>query len=65
MLRAFSYSERPRGPTDKASDYESGDSRFESWRGRCYFDSFKFAGVELLHLLLKRIEHLPNILRLP
>ena len=24
---------RPRGPTDKASDYESGDSRFESWRG--------------------------------
>ena len=42
---------RPRGPTDKASDYESGDSRFESWRGRsfiffflcckesCYFNS--------------------------
>ena len=52
VLRAFSHSERPRGPTDKASDYESGDSRFESWRGRCYFDSFKFAGVELLHLLL-------------
>ena len=26
----------PRGPTDKASDYESGDSRFESWRGRSY-----------------------------
>ena len=24
---------RSRGPTDKASDYESGDSRFESWRG--------------------------------
>ena len=24
---------RPRGPTDKASAYESGDSRFESWRG--------------------------------
>ena len=24
---------RPRGPTDKASDYESGDSRVESWRG--------------------------------
>ena len=22
---------------DKASDYESGDSRFESWRGRLYF----------------------------
>ena len=40
VLRALSHSERSRGPTDKASDYESGDSRFESWRGRCYFDSF-------------------------
>ena len=28
---------RPRGPMDKASDYESGDSRFESWRGRVFF----------------------------
>ena len=28
---------RPRGPMDKASDYESGDSRFESWRGRILF----------------------------
>ena len=28
---------RPRGPMDKASDYESGDSRFESWRGRAFF----------------------------
>ena len=28
---------RPRGPMDKASDYESGDSRFESWRGRFFF----------------------------
>ena len=27
----------PRGPMDKASDYESGDSRFESWRGRLFF----------------------------
>ena len=27
---------RPRGPMDKASDYESGDSRFESWRGRSF-----------------------------
>ena len=27
---------RPRGPTDKASDYESRDSRFESWRGRSF-----------------------------
>ena len=26
--------DRPRGPTDKASDYESGDSRFQFWRGR-------------------------------
>ena len=25
---------RPRGPMDKASDYESGDSRFQSRRGR-------------------------------
>ena len=24
----------PCGATDKASDYESGDSRFESWQGR-------------------------------
>ena len=26
--------QRPCGPTDKASDYGSGDSRFESWQGR-------------------------------
>ena len=31
---------RPRGPTDKASDYESGDSRFESWRGRSFIFFF-------------------------
>ena len=24
------------GPTDKASDYESGDSRFESWQDRAF-----------------------------
>ena len=24
----------PCGATDKGSDYESGDSRFESWKGR-------------------------------
>ena len=24
---------------DKASDYESGDSRFESWRGRIFYDN--------------------------
>ena len=29
----------PRGPTDKASDYESGDCRFESCRGRQPFFS--------------------------
>ena len=28
---------RPRGLMDKASDFESEDSRFESWRGRPYF----------------------------
>ena len=32
--------DRPCGPTDKASDYESGDSRFESWRGRFFFKRF-------------------------
>ena len=30
------------GPTDKASDYESGDSRFESWQGRFFFFVFLF-----------------------
>ena len=32
------------GPTDKASDYESGDSRFESWQdriGKCFSGSPK------------------------
>ena len=28
---------RPRGPTDKASDYESGDCGFESHRGCIFF----------------------------
>ena len=32
---------RPRGQPDKASDYESGDSRLESWRGRFFFKHFK------------------------
>ncbi len=27
----------PCGPMDKASDYGSGDSRFESWQGRFFF----------------------------
>ena len=30
----LSENSRPCGATDKASDYESGDSRFESWQGR-------------------------------
>ena len=34
----------PRGPMDKASDYESGDSRFESWRGRFIFLEDKTGG---------------------
>ena len=29
---------------DKASDYESGDSRFESWRGRPFF-IYLFSGI--------------------
>ena len=29
----------PRGPTDKASDYESGDCGFESHRG-CFYNKF-------------------------
>ena len=33
---------------DKASDYESGDSRFESWRGRVFLE-FRFF-LFLLHL---------------
>ena len=31
---AVQHRERPCGPTDKASDYGSEDSRFESWQGR-------------------------------
>ena len=38
---------RPRGPTDKASDYESGDSRFESWRGRFFFKRFIARGTNI------------------
>ena len=30
----FTSTSLPCGPMDKASDYESGDSRFESWQGR-------------------------------
>ena len=38
----------PSGATDKASDYESGDSRFESWQGR----------IILSHT---KIDFIPNI----
>ena len=32
------HKDRPRGPMDKAPDFESGDCRFESCRGRiCFF----------------------------
>lgn len=31
----------PSGPMDKASDYESGDSRFESWWGRLFLEGEK------------------------
>ena len=30
----FTSTSLPCGPMDKASDYESGDSRYESWQGR-------------------------------
>ena len=46
---------RPRGPTDKASDYESGDSRFESWRGRSViFLSCNVMKPSALKVLLKK-----------
>ena len=35
----YSFNICPRGPTDKASDYESGDCGFESHRG-CFYDKF-------------------------
>ena len=46
---------RPRGPTDKASDYESGDSRFESWRGLSFiFLSCNVIKPSALKVLLKK-----------
>ena len=41
---------RPCGPMDKASDYGSGDSRFESWQGRFLFIFF-FLFFALQYLL--------------
>ena len=34
---AVQHRERPCGPTDKASDYGSEDSRFKSWQGRFFY----------------------------
>ena len=36
----------PCGPTDKASDYESGDSRFESCHGRI---SLSHTKIDFIH----------------
>ena len=36
----------PCGPMDKASDYESGDSRFKSWQGRLSIFLFKYRSLE-------------------
>ena len=38
---------------DKASDYESGDSRFESWRGRLYFDYYSSRKNEIYYFQKK------------
>ena len=35
----------PCGPTDKAPDYESGDSRFKSWLGQSIFFLFLFGYI--------------------
>ena len=42
--------DRPCGPTDKASDYGSGDSRFESWQGRFFFSFSYVLGAYFLFL---------------
>jgi hypothetical protein len=43
--RMIHHHNRPRGPTDKASDYESGDCGFESHRG-CFFLFSDFYGTQ-------------------
>ena len=40
---------------DKASDYESGDSRFESWRGRKEFCSEKESGICFCEILASKV----------
>ena len=39
----------PCGATDKASDYESGDSRFESWQGRNILSHTKIDFIPNIH----------------
>ena len=55
----------PCGATDKASDYESGDSRFESWQGRIILSHTKrdFIPNIYCHYYLPQIRHyyLPQI----
>ena len=55
------YQPRPCGPTDKASDYESGDSRFESWQGR-FFSLFITLTNNSIHISLVTCAHfyVPN-----
>ena len=50
----------PCGATDKASDYESGDSRFESWQGRNILSHAKIDFLPNIywHYCLQRIRHL-------
>ena len=50
----------PCGATDKASDYESGDSRFESWQGRNILSHAKIDFVPNIycHYYLSRIRGL-------
>ena len=38
----FNEQDRPRGPMDKAPDFESGDCRFESCRGRNSFFGYTY-----------------------
>ena len=51
---------RPCGPMDKASDYESGDSRFESWQGRAISFSIFFFSLSFFPLLKYSLFPIPN-----
>ena len=45
----------PCGATDKASDYESGDSRYESWQGRNILSHTKsLSNVVIFRILIVR-----------